>query len=164
MRSDCRTRASSVKCQVDAICFVQSGILSFVPIDWLLFSRDGCQVVFSYWIFARMRIIQFQFLSTLHLTLDIINKKHLRSTCYADVMQMLPFHFSPFTLHLTLSSPPFRKGAGVGFFSWLSCARRWSAESPTFLVCLLSRIYSGPPRLYTLHFTPYTAASLPINT
>ena len=26
-------QASSVKCQVDAICFVQSGILSFVPID-----------------------------------------------------------------------------------------------------------------------------------
>ena len=75
MRSDCWTRASSVKCQVDAICFVQSGILSFVPIDWLLFSRDGCQVVFSYWIFARMRIIQFQFLSTLHLTLYTINKK-----------------------------------------------------------------------------------------
>ena len=95
----CGIAASSVKCQVDAICFVQSGILSFVPIDWLLFSRDGCQVVFSYWIFARMRIIQFQFLSTLHLTLYIINKKHLRSTCYADVMQMLPY-----TLHLSVDT------------------------------------------------------------
>ena len=107
MRSDCRTRASSVKCQVDAICFVQSGILSFVPIDWLLFSRDGCQVVFSYWIFARMRIIQFQFLSTLHLTLYSINKKHLRSTCYADVMQMLPFPSRLYTLHSTpYTAPP----------------------------------------------------------
>ena len=35
-------QVSSVKCQVDAIGDVQSGIFSFVPIDGLLISRDGC--------------------------------------------------------------------------------------------------------------------------
>ena len=153
------------------MCKVVYPLLSLQINCWFLGTTR--QVAFSYRIFARMRIIQFQFLSTLHLTLYIINKKHLHSTCYADVMQMLPFPSRLYTLHLTPSGfatthyhikicvdggfsprlytlhfPPLPgRGWGRLFSHWLSSARRWFAESPTFLFVHCLEYHSSTLRL-----------------